>query len=91
MIQEETVEDLGCEIKADKGHAQILLKMVDPPGSDDEAVKLIEGLGIHVVEKTPLSTSWVLFKLDVKDMRNVALTLTEHGFFIKGINALSEE
>jgi hypothetical protein len=91
MIQEETLEELGYEIKADKGHAQILLKMVDPQGSDDEAMRIIEGLGIHVVEKNPLSTSWVLLKLDVKDMRNVALKLTEHGFFIKGINALPEE
>jgi hypothetical protein len=57
MNQEETLEELGCEIMADKGYAQILPKMVDPPGSDDEAVKIIEGLGIHVVERNPLSTS----------------------------------
>jgi hypothetical protein len=91
MNQEETLEELGYEIKADKGHAQILLKMADPPRSDEEAVKIIESLGIHVVEKNLLSTSWVLFKLNVRDMRNAALKLTEHGFFIKGINALSEK
>jgi hypothetical protein len=91
MNQEETLEELGYEIKADQGHAQILLKMADALGSDEQAVKIIEGMGIHVVEKHALSTSWVLLKLDVKDMRNVALKLTEHGFLIKGINALPEE
>lgn len=88
MKEEETLEELGYEIKVDKACAQILLKRVDLLGSDDEAVKIIEGLGIHVVEKNVLSTSWVLLKLDVQDMRNVALKLTEHGFFVKGINAL---
>ena len=91
MNQKETLEELGYEIKADKGHAQIFLKMGDPLRSDDEAVKIIECMGIHVVEKNVLSISWVLLKLDVQDMRNVALKLTEHGFVIKGINALPEE
>jgi len=91
MTQEKTLEELGYKIKANKGHAQILLKMIDAPGSNEEAVKIIEGMGIHVVERNPLSTSWMLFKLDVKDMRDVALKLTEQGFLIKGINALPEE
>ena len=91
MIQEETLEELGYEVKADKRYAQILVKITDPSRSDVDAEKIIEVLGVHVVEKNPLSTSWVLLKLDVKDMRNVALKLTEYGFFIKGINALPEE
>jgi len=37
-----------------------------------------------------LSTYWVLFKLNVRDMRDAALKLTEHGFTVKGINALPD-
>ncbi len=90
MKQGETLEELGSEIKADKTCAQILLRRGGSQGSDEEAVKIIETLGVHVIEKTVLSTSWVLLKLDVPDMRNVALKLTEHGFLIKGINALPQ-
>jgi hypothetical protein len=50
---------------------------------------MIEDLGVRIIETKHLSSNnWVLLKLDVKDMRGIALKLTEHGFFIKGINAL---
>jgi hypothetical protein len=91
MVQEETLEDPGHEIKADRSYAQILIKIAHSSTSDVEAKKIIEGLGIHIIARTQLSPQWVLFMLDVKDMRSAALKLTERGFFIKGINALPEE
>jgi len=91
MVYEETLEEVGQEIEADRSYAQILLKITDPSKSDAEAERIVKDLGVHVIEKSHLSTHWVLFKLDVKDMRDVALKLTEHGFIIKGINALPEE
>jgi len=88
MFYEETLEELSHEVKADKTHAQLLIKMTDSSRSAEEAEKIIEGLGVHVVEKSRLSTYWVLFTLNVRDMRDAALKLTEHGFNVKGINAL---
>ena len=89
MVYEETLEDVGSEVEPDRSRAQILLKITDSLKSDAEAEKIVRDLGVHVIEKSYLSTHWVLLKLDVKDMRNVALKLTEQGFVIKGINALA--
>jgi hypothetical protein len=88
MTYEEDPEDLDHQIKADQRYAQILIKTTDFSRSDKEAEKLIEGLGVNIVSKTRLSTYWVLFTLNVRDMRDAALKLTEHGFTVKGINAL---
>ena len=89
MVYEETLEDVGPEVEPDRSRAQILLKITDSLKSDAEAEKIVRDLGVHVIEKSYLSTHWVLLKLDVNDMRNVALKLTEQGFVIKGINALA--
>ena len=89
MVYEETLEDVGPEVEADRSHAQILLKVGDSSNSDADAEKILRRLGVHVIERSLLSPHWVLLKLDIKDMRNVALKLTEQGFVIKGINALS--
>ena len=91
MVYEKTLEEVGQEIKADRSHAQILLRITDSSKFDAEAERIVEDLGIRIIEKSYLSTQWILFKLDVRDMRNVALKLTEHGVLIKGINALPEE
>lgn len=91
MVYDETLEEVGHEIKADRGHAQILLRITDSSKFEAEAERIVEDLGVHIIEKSYPSTQWILFKLDVRDMRNVALKLTEHGFVIKGINALPEE
>ena len=89
MVYEETLEDMGPEVEPDRSHAQILLKIAVSLKSDAEAEKILKGLGVHVIEKSYLSTHWVLMKLDVRDMRNVALKLSEQGFVIRGINALA--
>ncbi len=91
MVYEQTLEEVSHEIKADRSHAQILLRITDSSKSDAEAERIVEDLGVHIIEKSYLLNQWILIKLDVRDMRNVALKLTEHGFVIKGINALPEE
>ena len=88
MTYEEDPEDLDHKIKADGNYAQLIIKITDFSISDREAEKLIESLGINIVSKRSLSMSWVIFTLNVRDMRDAALKLTEHGFTVKGINAL---
>jgi hypothetical protein len=88
MTYEESLQELDVEIKADHRYAQILIKITDLSKSNNELEKLIESLGVHIVAKSRLSTYWVLFTLNVRDMRDVALKLTEHGFIVKGINAI---
>jgi hypothetical protein len=88
MIWDKVSKEFNIEVKADKNHAQILIE-VNSSENYEEARKIIENLGVRIIETKNLSSNhWVLLKLDVKDMRDVALKLTEHGFFIKGINAL---
>jgi hypothetical protein len=88
MVQEMCPEGFNHEVKADKHHSQILIKVTNSSKTFKEAKKIIEDLGIHIIKTERLKSNWTLLKLDVKDMRDVALKLTEHGFFIKGINAL---
>jgi hypothetical protein len=80
-------KEFNYEIRADKNYAQILIQISQPAKELKEVSKIVEDLGIHIVETKPLSSDWVIIKLDVRDMRNVALKLTEFGFSIKGINA----
>jgi hypothetical protein len=80
------------EILPDQTNAQILIELTPPDKTFEEAKKIIEDLGAHVIETHRLSPNRILMKLDVKDMRDVAFKLTENGFFkIKGINALDSK
>jgi hypothetical protein len=88
MVQEKILEDQGLEIKANKNYAQILIKTSNDSVAFEDAKKIIEECGIHIIDAKHLSSNQLLLKLDVKDMRNVALKLTEHGFVIQGVNAL---
>ena len=89
MVQKIIAEEFNHEVKADKDHSQILIKITPSSKTFEEAKRIIEDLGVRIIETKHLSSNnWALLKLDVKDMRDVALKLTEHGFFIKGINAL---
>lgn len=82
------LEEFDHEVKVDEYYSQILIKITPFSKTFEEAKKTIEDLGVHIIETKRLSSGWVLVKLDVKDMRNVALKLIEFGLFIKGINAL---
>ena len=90
MTQERFLEELNQEIKADRNYAQILIKNTNYLKTFEEAKKIIEDLGVHIIETKDLSSNWILLKLDAKDMRNIVLKLTENGFLeIRGYNALS--
>jgi len=88
MVDERLLEELNEEIKADKTYSQIFINMSNSPILLREAKEIVEGLGVHIIEAKTISPDWTLLKLDVKDMRDIALKLTEQGFLIKGINAL---
>lgn len=89
MVKEGVFEEFNYEIKADKDHAQILVELTPLSKPFEEVEKVIEGLGAHIIEMYHLSESQIMVKLDVDDMRNIALSLTENGFInVRGINAL---
>jgi hypothetical protein len=88
MVEERFSEELNQEIKAEKTYSQIFINMSNSPVLLREAKEIVEGLGVHIIEAKIISPEWTLLKLDAKDMREVALKLTEQGFLIKGINAL---
>jgi len=88
MAQIETFEQLDYEIKPEQNHAQILFRISLPLSTFEEGRKIIEGLGVHIIDKKYLLPNLLLVKLDVMDMRNVVLKLIENGFSnIHGINA----
>lgn len=90
MVQKIISEESNHEVKTDKDHSQILIKITPSSKSYLEGTKIIEGLGINILETKYLSPNQILLKLDAKDMRVAALKLTENGFSeIKGYNASS--
>jgi hypothetical protein len=86
MAKEKIFEEFKGEIKPEEAHSQVLIKI--DSNTFEEAKKIIADSGTNIIAINYLTPHWVLFKLDVKDMRNIALQLTENGFLnIKGINA----
>lgn len=81
--------EFNREIKPDENHAQLLIKLDTVSNSLEVAKKIVEDSEIQILKTVHISSDWVLFKLNVKDIRNVSLKMTEHGFLnFKGINAL---
>jgi hypothetical protein len=74
------------EFIIDEKHSQIMIE-IDSSRTFAEAKRIIEESGAHIFETFVISANWMLIKLDIMDMREVALRLSEHGFPIKGINA----
>jgi len=82
-------EEFNHEIKPDENHAQLLIKLGTVSNSYEVAKRIIEDLEIRILEPEQISSDCVLFKLDVKDIRNVSLKITENGFLnFKGMNAM---
>ena len=80
-------EEFDFEIETDKDFSQILIEIT--PQTFEEAKKIIEDLGVSIVETKRLPCNWIWIKLDVKDIRDLVLKLIESGFSnVKGINAL---
>jgi hypothetical protein len=92
MVQKMCSEEFDHEVKADKDHSQILIKITPSSKTFEEAKRMIEDLAVCILETKNLSSNWLLLKLDVRDIRDVALKLTEIGFLnIKGLNAIPPE
>jgi len=81
-------KESNIEIEEDRNHAQIVIQ-ISPSATFKEAKKIIEAEGAQIIDIRYLNSDSVLIKLDVMDMRSIALKLMESGFpNIKGINAL---
>lgn len=88
MVDMGPSEEFNHELKAEKYYSKIMIEMINDSKVFEEAKKIIEDFGIHILETRYLSPKWVLIKLNAEDIRDVSLKLIEHGFSIKGINAL---
>lgn len=86
MIYKKTSKKVNPEVNADNTYAQILLQVNKHSNEFQNAKGMIEESGIHILDIKVLSPTQVLLKLDVADMREIALKLTEHGFMMEGIN-----
>ena len=90
--QNKTEEEFHQEIKADTDNAQVLIQIGLDEKTLEEAKQTIEEMGVRITEMKSLSSHWILMKLDIKDMRSIALRLIESGFSnIKGINAINSK
>jgi len=75
------------KINTDPNYSKILIKVLNP--TTEEIVDgIIKSLGLEIISKNRPSKDWMVYTLNIKDMREVALILTEHGFAVEGINAL---
>lgn len=87
MSEQNGVKKLLEKINTDPNYSKILIKVLNST-TEEEADRTIRHLGLEIISKTPLSGDWVVYTLNIKDMREVVLILTEHGFTVEGISAL---
>ena len=86
---EKARDEFPFELKADEKCAQILMTIHSAEGLK-KARSIIEEFGIDVLEMKSITPDNFLFRLNVMDMRDVVLKLSENGFSgLKGINALA--
>lgn len=89
MGKNRVLEQFNCEIEPDKDYAQILIKTDTTQNSAEVAKKIMEDLEIHIIETKYVDPDRVLFKLEARDIRNLALKMSEYGFLgFEAINAL---
>ena len=83
------LDEFAQAVKPDKDGAQIVVEITEASKSFEELKKIIEKLGVSITEVKQLSPQCVVIKLNVKDMREIVLKLTESGIcHVQGINAL---
>jgi hypothetical protein len=89
LLGEKDRGEFPFELRADEKCAQILMTIHSAEGLK-KARSIIEEFGIDVLEMRSITPNDFLFRLNVMDMRDVVLKLTENGFSgLKGINALA--
>jgi hypothetical protein len=77
-------------IEPEESHAQLLVQGNCASAQFETVKKIIENIGITVLEVEQVSPAFTLLKLSSRDMREIALRLTQKGVFnFTGINALS--
>jgi len=90
MFLKNTPKKFCYEMNAVKNHAQIVIEISPPANTLQEVERIIRNFGANIIETKYLSTHCVLIKLDIQDMRDIVLKLSENGFYnIQGINALT--
>lgn len=87
MSEQNGFKKLLEKINTDPNYSKILIKLLNSK-TEEEADRVIRNLGLEIISKTSFSKDWVVYTLNIKDMREVALILTEHGFTVEGISAL---
>lgn len=89
MLSKRRAGNSSLKIKPDKHHSRILIEIMTSDGLE-RAKKVIQDFGADIVEVKQLPSRQTLIELNVKDMREVALKMIEHGILvIRGINAVS--
>jgi len=92
---EQLFEKCAKNLKKNVNHSQVLLKLSKDEKSLTKAEGIIKNLRINILNTKIFnfpkdSVSFALFKLNVADVREVVLALTEQGYIpIKGYNASS--
>jgi len=93
--ERELFEKCAENLEIDMHYSQILFQFDQQGKPLDKARKIVKKLGVNIVDTKIFdfpkdSVLFALFKLDVADVREVALALSEHGYTpIKGYNAPS--
>ena len=83
----EICNEFNRDVETDPDHAQILIDIPNSAKGIEEAWEIIGKSGVRIIRTKYLSSNFVLFVLNVKDMREIALKLTELGFCVSGFNA----
>ena len=79
-------------IEPEESHAQLLVQGNSASAQFETVKKVIENIGITVLEIEQIAPAFTLLKLSSRDMREIALRLTQKGVFnFRGINALSQK
>jgi len=95
--ENELFEKCAENIQIDMHHSQVLFQFDPEEKSLDKARQIVKKLGVKIVDTKIFnfpkdSALFALFKLDVADVREAALALSEHGYTpIKGFNAQLQE
>jgi hypothetical protein len=88
MIDGDLFQRCSQEIEPDKDHGQIIIEVDSSVNTLKEAIRIIESIGVPVIEWKFLLPEIALLKLGTTDMRHATLTLTETGFSrAKGFNS----
>lgn len=91
--EDQLLKKCAENLQKDIHHSQIIFQFDEEEKSLKKAKKIIKKLGVNIVDIKIFdfpedSVFFTLFKLDVADMREVVLVLSERGYTqIKGYNA----